>query len=164
MEKSESTQNLSSHSLRVTQSKILSICHLWKLRRNGHSSSIIGAWLWTNLCLCLKTESRYKNCLTAESCFHLHKILDSAGTRKCPWIYPQFTAHLGRNTPTPITWKGCITSFSLVRKRSNLDFDALIIYNQFKHKSYGSINLTFVWLFVYVDSKSLIPGYTTSSL
>ena len=25
----------------------------------------------------LKTESRYKNKLTAESCFHLHKILDS---------------------------------------------------------------------------------------
>ncbi|MEQ3330827.1 hypothetical protein AAA215_20380, partial [Phocaeicola vulgatus] len=24
-----------------------------------------------------KTESRYKNKLTAESCFHLHKILDS---------------------------------------------------------------------------------------
>jgi len=25
----------------------------------------------------LKTESRYKNKLTTESCFHLHKILDS---------------------------------------------------------------------------------------
>ena len=25
----------------------------------------------------MKTESRYKNKLTAESCFHLHKILDS---------------------------------------------------------------------------------------
>jgi len=25
----------------------------------------------------LKTEFRYKNKLTAESCFHLHKILDS---------------------------------------------------------------------------------------
>ena len=24
-----------------------------------------------------KTESKYKNKLTAESCFHLHKILDS---------------------------------------------------------------------------------------
>ena len=24
-----------------------------------------------------KTESRYKNKLTTESCFHLHKILDS---------------------------------------------------------------------------------------
>ena len=27
--------------------------------------------------LFLKTESRYKNKLTAESCFYLHKILDS---------------------------------------------------------------------------------------
>ena len=27
--------------------------------------------------LFLKTESRYKNKLTTESCFHLHKILDS---------------------------------------------------------------------------------------
>ena len=26
-----------------------------------------------------KTESRYKNKLTTESCFHLHKILDSVG-------------------------------------------------------------------------------------
>ena len=26
--------------------------------------------------LMLKTESRYKKKLTAESCFHLHKILD----------------------------------------------------------------------------------------
>ena len=25
----------------------------------------------------MKTESRYKNKLTTESCFHLHKILDS---------------------------------------------------------------------------------------
>lgn len=29
------------------------------------------------LCLFLKTESRYKDKLIAESCFHLHKILDS---------------------------------------------------------------------------------------
>ena len=29
------------------------------------------------ICLCLETESRYKNKLTTESCFHLHKILDS---------------------------------------------------------------------------------------
>lgn len=34
--------------------------------------------------LILKTESRYKNKLTAESCFHLHKILDSVLKRKSP--------------------------------------------------------------------------------
>ncbi len=33
-----------------------------------------------------KTESRYKNKLTAESCFHLHKILDSVTQNfgQCP--------------------------------------------------------------------------------
>ncbi|MDB0966301.1 hypothetical protein, partial [Phocaeicola vulgatus] len=31
-----------------------------------------------------KTESRYKNKLTAESCFHLHKILDSVEKIKNP--------------------------------------------------------------------------------
>jgi len=30
----------------------------------------------------LKTESRYKNKLTTESCFHLHKILDSVLEKK----------------------------------------------------------------------------------
>jgi len=30
----------------------------------------------------LKTESRYKNKLTTESCFHLHKILDSVEQEK----------------------------------------------------------------------------------
>ena len=77
MEKSESTPNQSFHSLRMMQSKRPFIFHLWRLRRNGHSRFITGAWLWINLCLFLKTESRYKNKLTTESCFHLHKILDS---------------------------------------------------------------------------------------
>ena len=53
------------------------IFHLWKLRRNGHSLFITGGWLWINLCLFLRTESKYKNKLTTEFCFYLHKILDS---------------------------------------------------------------------------------------
>ena len=53
------------------------IFHLWRLKRNGQCLFQTGAWLWINLCLCLKTEFRYKNKLTTESCFHLHKILDS---------------------------------------------------------------------------------------
>ena len=39
-------------------------------------------WLRIKLCLCLKTESRYKKKPTTESCFHLHKILDSFAERK----------------------------------------------------------------------------------
>ena len=59
------------------QSKRSFIFHLWRLRINGHSRFITGVWLWINLSQFLKTESRYKNKLTAEPCFHLHKILDS---------------------------------------------------------------------------------------
>ena len=36
------------------------VYHWWKLRRNGHNLFIIWAWLWTNLFLYLKTESRYR--------------------------------------------------------------------------------------------------------
>ena len=44
-----------------------------------HISGIvcITGGLWTNLCLFLKTESRYRKIATTESCFHLHKILVS---------------------------------------------------------------------------------------
>ena len=50
----------------------------------------------------MKTESRYKNKLTTESCFHLHKILDSTSDYRKPdglcTIHPDqaldFIAHL----------------------------------------------------------------------
>lgn len=61
----------------MMQSKRPCIFHLWRLRRNGHSLFITGGWLWINLCLFLRTESKYKNKLTTEFCFYLHKILDS---------------------------------------------------------------------------------------
>ena len=101
-EKSESIQNQSVHSLRTTLSKRRYICHLWKLRRNGHSPSITGAWLWTNLCLCLKTESRYKSSLTTESGFTLHKIMDSAESSLFD-CYPE-NAFVGSGSLSASAW------------------------------------------------------------
>ncbi len=77
MEKLESILNLSSCSHRMMSWKRRCTYLRWRLRRNGRSQFITGAWLWTNLCLLLKTKYRYKRKLTTEPCFHLHKIVDS---------------------------------------------------------------------------------------
>ena len=50
--------------MRIPTKFLLSPIHNWGLIMN-------------QFIIILKTESKYKNKLTAESCFHLHKILDS---------------------------------------------------------------------------------------
>ena len=56
----ESTLNQNFPSLLMMRSRRPFTYHWWKLRRNGRNRFIIGDWLWTNLFLYLKTESRYR--------------------------------------------------------------------------------------------------------
>ena len=78
----------------------------------------------------MKTESRYKKKLTAESCFHLHKILDSVRETKESDLSPRdFNAFLDVVTelkPNIIIVWGCVVNTPIKNNKYLIDKEELI--------------------------------------